>query len=199
MGILLAGFVSSAPVPVRILFLGDSLTEGYGIASEDAFPALVETALRKEGYTVEAVNAGVSGSTTASGPSRLRWHLRARPDILVLALGANDGLRGLPLNEVRKNLAATLDEAKKAGLKVLLVGMKLPPNYGPAYTRDFEAIFPALAKQYQVPLVPFLLDRIAGEADLNLADGIHPNEKGHRLMAEHVTQAIKPMLKGARA
>jgi acyl-CoA thioesterase I len=179
----------------RILFLGDSLTEGYGIAQEDAFPALVEQSLRKDGYTVEAVNGGVSGSTTASAPGRLRWHLKAKPDILVLALGANDGLRGIPPAEIRKNLIATLDIARQNKLKILLVGMKMPPNYGAAYAQQFEAIFPELAKRYAAPLVPFMLDRIAGEPDLNLADGIHPNEKGHRLMAEVMTKALKPFLK----
>ena len=194
LGLILISFGNAESVPVRILFLGDSLTEGYGIAQEDAFPARVESDLRKQNYDVTAVNAGVSGSTTASAPGRLRWHLRAKPDILVLALGANDGLRGVPVEEIRKNLTTTLDIAQKANLKILLVGMKMPPNYGPEYARDFEAIFPSLARKYHVALVPFLLDRVAGERDLNLADGIHPNEKGHHVMAERMIQALKPML-----
>ncbi len=184
-----------AAEPTRILFLGDSLTEGYGIAREDAFPALIEQSLKQEGFDVAVVNGGVSGSTTASGTSRLRWHLQAKPDILVLALGANDGLRGLPPLEIRKNLAATLDLARQHKLRVLLAGMKMPPNYGAAYAREFEAIFPELAQRYHIPLVPFLLDRIAGETDLNLADGVHPNEKGHRLMARTMEKALKPLLR----
>jgi acyl-CoA thioesterase I len=193
LGAVMMGSAHAAS-PTRILFLGDSLTEGYGIAVEDAYPALVEHALKKDGFSVTVVNAGVSGSTTSSGPSRLRWHLKAKPDIVVVALGANDGLRGLPVTEIRKNLITTIELAKDQKLKILLAGMKMPPNYGAQYSKNFEAIFPELAKKYAIPLVPFLLDQIAGEPDLNLADGIHPNEKGHQLMAKTMTQALKPLL-----
>jgi acyl-CoA thioesterase-1 len=187
--------LAQAAQPVRILFLGDSLTAGYGIAQKDAYPALVEQALQKDGYAVQALNAGISGSTTSSGPSRLRYHLKEKPDILVLALGANDGLRGLPTEEIRKNLIAAIEIAREQRLKILLAGMKIPPYYGERYAQTFEAIFPELSKRYNIPLVPFLLDQIAGEPDLNLADGVHPNEKGHQLMAKMIATALRPLLK----
>jgi len=185
---------ANAAEPVRVLFLGDSLTEGYHLNKEDAIPALVEQRLRGEGYAFEALNAGISGSTTASGLSRLRWHLKAKPDILVLALGANDGLRALPLDAIRKNLADTIQLAQQHKVKVLLVGMKTPPNYGATYARGFEKIYTDLSAAHRVPLVPFLLDRVAGDAKYNLADGIHPNRQGHERMAEIITRALKPLL-----
>lgn len=181
---------------IRVLFLGDSITEGYGLNKEEAFPALVQDQLDKEGIPIEAVNAGISGSTSASALSRLRWHLRAKPDILVLALGANDGLRGLPVVAMKDNLAATIRTAQDHKIPVLLVGMKAPPNYGVAYGKGFEAAFADLAKTYKVAFVPFLLDRIAGESAMNLADGVHPNTEGQKVIAELITKALKPMLPG---
>jgi acyl-CoA thioesterase-1 len=194
LSVVALGAANAAPAATRILFLGDSLTEGYGLSKEEAFPALVEKTLREAGYAVEAINAGINGSTTASAVSRLRWHLRAKPRVLVLALGANDGLRGLPVAQIRANLARALELASEKKLQVLLVGMKMPPNYGPDYARAFERIFPELARRYRVRLVPFLLERVAGEGALNLADGIHPNAEGHRLMAEAIAQALRPLL-----
>jgi acyl-CoA thioesterase-1 len=192
--ILFIAAQSYAATPVRVLFLGDSLTEGYGLSKEEAYPALVEAGLNKEGVAVQAINGGVSGSTTASGLSRLRWHLKAKPDVLVLALGANDGLRGLPVDSMQKNLSNILELARKERLKVLLVGMKTPPNYGPEYAKKFDRVFQTLAQRYQVAFLPFLLDRIAGESRLNQADGIHPNAEGHRVMAAAVAKALKPLV-----
>lgn len=181
----------------RILALGDSLTEGYGIAPEDAYPEVLERLLKQGGQaSIEVINAGISGSTSASAVGRLKWHLRAKPDLVILALGANDGLRGLNLDETRKNLAATIELAKKNGIQVLLAGMQIPPNYGKEYTRKFEAMFPSLAAEYRVPLIPFLLQGVGGEPKLNLEDGIHPNEKGHQRLARNVLQSLTPLLKG---
>jgi acyl-CoA thioesterase-1 len=196
-GLLLSLLMTSSHAAIsqtRILFLGDSLTEGYGVAKDEAYPALVEKALHQEGYAVQAINAGISGSTTSSGLSRLRWHLKAKPDILVLALGANDGLRGVPVASIRKNLSDVLALAAEQKIPVLFIGMKAPPNYGAAYTRAFDALFQELARQYHAAFLPFLLDRIAGESRLNQADGLHPNADGHRLMAQAVAKALKPLL-----
>ncbi len=180
-----------------ILILGDSLTEGTGVAPEVAYPRLVEQQLRQAGYAVKVINAGIGGSTTASAPARLRWHLKAkpRPQILLLALGSNDGMRGVPVSASKKYLATTLALAKKHQLKVVLAGMQIPPNYGAAYTRDFAAMYPALAKDYQVSFIPFLLKNVAAQPKLNLGDGIHPNPAGHKLLAQNVIPYLKPLLK----
>lgn len=179
-----------------ILMLGDSLTEGTGVAPEVAYPYVVEQQLRQAGYPVKVINAGIGGSTTASAPARLRWHLKAkpRPQILLLALGANDGMRGVSVNTSKKHLAATIALAQKHQLKVVLAGMQIPPNYGAAYTRDFAAMYPALAKSYQIPLIPFLLKDVAAQPKLNLGDGIHPNPAGHKILAKNVLPYLKPLL-----
>jgi acyl-CoA thioesterase I len=177
-----------------IVCLGDSLTEGYGLAPERAYPSLVERMLRERGHAVRLVNAGISGSTSASAVSRLRWQLRSRPEIVVIALGGNDGLRGVDVAATRANLSAAIDLAKEGGARVLLAGMKLPPNYGREYTSSFEAIFPALARQHGVALLPFLLEGVAADPALNLPDGIHPNERGTEIVARNVLAALLPML-----
>ena len=177
-----------------IVCLGDSLTEGYGLSPERAYPSLVERMLRERGQTVRVVNAGISGSTSASAVSRLRWQLRSRPEIVVIALGGNDGLRGVDVAATRANLSAAIDLAQESGARVLLAGMKLPPNYGREYTSSFEAIFPALAKQHGVALLPFLLEGVAADPALNLPDGIHPNERGTEIVARNVLAALLPML-----
>jgi acyl-CoA thioesterase-1 len=189
-------FVEAAgPGRPRIVCLGDSLTEGYSLAPEQAWPELLERALRRDGFPgAEVVNAGVSGSTSASAVQRLQWQLRARPDVLVLALGANDGLRGIPPSETKKNLAAAIDLAKSNGVDVLLAGMKMPPNYGADFTRAYEAIFTELAAEKDVPLLPFLLEGVAARADLNLADGIHPNAAGYEIIAKTVEKHLRPLL-----
>lgn len=183
--------VENAPL---VAFLGDSLTAGLGLAAEEAYPALVETRMREEGVAIRALNAGVSGDTSAGGLRRVDWLLGQRPAVLVVGLGANDGLRGLPVAEVEKNLRQIVERAKAAGAKVVLLGMKIPPNYGPEYTRDFEAVYPRLAKELEVALVPFLLEGVGGVEDLNQADGIHPTAEGQVKVAENVVPVLKRVL-----
>ena len=185
-----------AAAELTVVCLGDSLTEGYGVDPEDAYPSVLERRLRGEGLDVRVVNAGISGSTSASGLSRLRWQLRAEPDLLILALGANDGLRGIDPTSTRRNLAAILKLARDQELAVVLAGMRLPPNYGPEHVRAFEAVFPSLAEEFDVPLVPFLLEGVAARPELNLADGIHPTAKGYVRVAENVLLVLRPLLEG---
>ena len=186
----------SAASKKTILFLGDSLTEGFGVEKNQSFPALFDKKLKEEGFLkVKVVNAGIGGSTSASARSRLNWFLRSKPDIIVLALGGNDGLRGLSTSEMKKNLAATIRLALSNHITVVLAGMKIPPNYGKKYTKDFEQVFPALAKEFSIPLIPFLLDGVAGERDLNLPDGIHPNPEGHKLIVQTVWKYLHPLLR----
>lgn len=189
--------VSATQADTVILMLGDSLTEGTGIAPEGAYPKLVEQQLRKEGYRVKVINAGIGGSTTASAPARLRWHLRARPKpaVMLLALGPNDGMRGVPVQQSQNYLAQTIELARADKLKVVLAGMKIPPNYGAQYSGAFAAMYPSLAKKYQLPLVPFLLQGVAAQPKLNLADGIHPNLAGHKILARNVLPYLRPLLK----
>ena len=189
-----AGVARAADRERVIVCLGDSLTEGFGLAPERAYPTLVERMLRERGHAVRVVNAGISGSTSASAVSRLRWQLRSRPEIIVIALGGNDGLRGVDVEATRANLSAAIELAQQSGARVLLAGMKLPPNYGPEYTAAFEAMFPALAARHGVALLPFLLDGVAADPALNLPDGIHPNERGTEIVARNVFAALLPML-----
>jgi acyl-CoA thioesterase-1 len=175
----------------RILFLGDSLTAGLGVDREQAWPSLVGERLKAMGRTdLTLVNGSISGSTTASAPSRLTWHLRARPDILVLALGANDGLRGLPNEAMKDNLDKTIRLAKANGMEVILAGMEVPPNYGAAYAREFRRVFRDLAQSHGLRFIPFLLQGVAGRPEFNQADGIHPNPEGHRVIAELVLPVL---------
>jgi acyl-CoA thioesterase-1 len=150
--------------------------------------------LRERGHAVRVVNAGVSGSTSASAASRLRWQLRSRPDFVVIALGGNDGLRGVDVATTKTNLSTAIDLAQQSGARVLLAGMKLPPNYGPEYTAAFEALFPALAVKHRVALLPFLLEGVAANPELNLPDGIHPNARGTEIVARNVFAALQPLL-----
>ena len=183
----------------RIVFLGDSLTEGYQLTKEDAYPYLIEQILHKEGLSdIKCINAGISGSTSASGPSRLKWYLKEKPEILVLALGANDGLRGLDLKETKKHLKEVITEAKKENIKILLAGMKMPPNYGVKFTKEFEKLFEDLAREEKVSFIPFLLESVAGKRELNLSDGIHPNPEGHKGLAQTVLKYLRPMLKTSK-
>ena len=197
LGILLSFmFAAQGFSKTKIVFLGDSITEGYGVDHDKAFPALIEKELKTTSTKeIVVVNAGISGSTTASALKRLQWQLKGHPDILFICLGANDGLRGLKLEDSKKNLAATIDLAKKSGLKIILAGMKIPPNYGESYTKQFEKIFPDLAKEYNIALIPFLLKDVAAIPALNLPDGIHPNEKGHEIVAKTLLPFILEALK----
>lgn len=177
-----------------VVFLGDSLTAGYQLAEEQAWPALVAERLAEEGLAIRAVNAGVSGDTSAGGLARLDWVLRADPDVVVVELGANDALRGSDLGSTEENLRRILGRLREEGVAVLLVGLQIPPNYGPDYARRFTELFPRLAAEHDVPLVPFLLERVAGEDSLNLGDRIHPNAAGHRIIAETVTPHLRPLV-----
>ena len=194
---LWVGLSTAAAGQVRVLCLGDSLTEGYMLGKDQAWPALVEGALTQKGYKVALINAGISGSTTASGASRLQWHLKGKDPahILVLALGANDGLRGLDVAAAKKNLIATIRLAKQAKMSVLLAGMRIPPNYGAAYADSFHKIFGEIAAEENIPLLPFLLEGVGGEPSLNLPDGIHPNAKGYQIVAKTMLRALEPLLK----
>lgn len=190
--------MTSPVLAARVLALGDSLTEGYGVAREATWPALVEAELRTQGFkNTVVVNAGVSGSTSASGLARLKWHLKSKDkaDVLILALGANDGLRGLDLKATRQNLVDVIRLAKSQGMRVLLAGMLIPPNYGKEYAESFAKLFPEVAKTEATGLIPFLLDGVAADKSLNLADGIHPNEAGYKIVAKTVTNYLLPLLK----
>ncbi|MEJ2583795.1 MAG: arylesterase [Robiginitalea sp.] len=175
-----------------ILFFGDSLTAGMGLDPNLAFPALIGHRLDSLGYSYEVVNAGLSGETTASGRNRLDWVLRQPVDIFVLELGANDGLRGIPLEETRKNLEAMILRVKEKfpEARIVLAGMQLPPNMGPEYTASFRKIFPELAEKHEVLLIPFLLDGVGGVPELNQEDGIHPTAEGHRIVADNVWEIL---------
>lgn len=177
-----------------MVFLGDSLTAGFGVAETEAFPALVGERLRAGGNPVRVVNAGVSGDTSAGGLRRLDWVLDLDPDLLVVGLGANDGLRGQPVEALEANLRAIVNRARERGVEVVLLGMRLPPNLGDDYVRAFESVYPRLARELDVPLVPFLLDGVAARRSLNLEDGIHPNADGHRRLAENVAPAVERAL-----
>ncbi len=179
-----------------ILFLGDSLTAGYGVEQEEAYPSLLTPLLAAGGYhDVKLINAGISGSTTASALSRLKWYKRARPHILFLALGANDGLRGLSLTAMEAHLNDTIEMAISWGMVVILAGMEIPPNYGPDYTRQFREVFPALAAKHSIVLMPFLLKDVAGLSQYNQVDGIHPTAQGHKIIAANVLPYILNALK----
>ena len=177
-----------------ILFIGDSLTEGYGVAQENGYVSLIESELKEKGKSIKILNGSVSGSTTSSGLKRLKWFLKAKPDILFLELGANDGLRGVKLDVSRKNLDDIISLALKNKMRVLLAGMMLPPNYGPEYTKNFKNMFIELTKKHNINMIPFILEGVAGQKDLNLADGIHPNEKGHKILKSTVIKYLEPLL-----
>lgn len=167
-----------------ILFFGNSLTAGYGIDPEDAFPGLTQAALDSLGKDYKVINGGLSGETTAGGLSRLDWFLEEEPYLFVLELGGNDGLRGIQLSETKKNLLGIIDKvkAKYPNTKIILAGMQIPPNMGQEYTDEFKTIYPAVAQEKNVTLIPFLLEGVAGNPDLNLPDGIHPTEEGHKIV-----------------
>ncbi len=175
--------------PTSLLFFGDSLTAGYGLSPEEAFPALIEKELNKKERVARVTNAGLSGETSAGGLARIDWVLREPIDIFVLELGANDGLRGLPLDQTRKNLQGILDKVKNKNPKAKLViaGMMVPPNMGQQYSKEFSKIYPDLAKKNNAILIPFLLEDVGGNEKLNQADGIHPNVEGHRIIARNLT------------
>lgn len=179
----------------RVVFLGDSLTAGYGLEDvRDAFPAVIERQLASEGIEINAVNAGVSGDTTAGGLRRLDWVLQQKPDVLVVCLGGNDGLRNLDARVSQENLRQIINTAQESGAKVLLLGMMIPTNYGPEYREQFASIYPALAEEKGVPIVPFALEGVGGVPELNLPDGIHPTAEGHEVIASNVIGQLRELL-----
>jgi len=181
----------------RLVFLGDSLTAGLGLSPEQAYPALIQQKIDAETLDFHVVNAGVSGDTSAGGLSRLDWALEGDVRVMVVALGGNDGLRGLPAAELKKNLGTIIERAQAKHITVVLAGMEAPPNFGQDYIVQFHKVYPELARQYGVPLVPFLLQGVAGIDGLNQRDGIHPTAEGARTVADNVWTVLRPMLKGS--
>lgn len=182
----------------RIVTFGDSLTAGLGVSRDEAYPAQLQRRLDELDYGYRVINAGVSGETTAGGLRRTPWVLGSKPDVVILELGGNDGLRGLSLEQTKHNLGRIIEQLQQAGTTVILAGMKLPPNYGQDYTRGFEAIYPNLAKHYNLTLIPFFLEGVAASPVLNQADGIHPTREGYRIVVEQVLNVLGPVLR-ARA
>ncbi len=179
-----------------ILFFGNSLTAGYGLDTEEAFPALIQDRMDSLGLNYTAINSGLSGETTSAGLNRLDWVLNQKVDIFVLELGANDGLRGIPIKETRENLQAIIDLVRKknADTKIVLAGMQIPPNMGQAYTGEFQQLFPELAKKNDIKLIPFLLEGVAGHPDLNLEDGIHPTAEGQKIVRDNVWNVLEDVI-----
>ena len=179
-----------------ILIFGDSLTAGMGLDPSEGFPAMIQNRIDSLGYDYEVVNAGLSGETTASGKNRIDWVLKQKVDIFVLELGANDGLRGIPLSETRKNLQDIIDivKSKNPETEIILAGMQIPPNMGQDYTSEFRNIFPDLAKKNNLKLIPFLLDGVAGNPELNQSDGIHPTAEGYKIVTENVWNVLEEVL-----
>ena len=199
--VLVPQFTLAAGQPVRILALGDSLTAGYGVPDGDAFPTVLEHALKARGLDVSVINAGVSGDTSAGGLARLDWSLedaKNPPSAAIVELGANDGLRGLPVDEMAKNLDAILARFKARGIPVLLTGMKAPRNYGEAYARNFDAVFPQLAKKYGVLFYPFFLDGVVLNTNLLQADGLHPNPMGVDVIVKNITPMVVRLVQQAK-
>ena len=184
--------------PARIVAFGNSLTAGLGVSPDQSYPAQLQRRLREAGYHHEVINAGVSGDTTTGGLRRLDWILKSRPSMVILELGANDGLRGQPLSLMASNLAKIIDGLRQAGVEVVLAGMQIPPNYGLDYTTGFASLFEQLARDHSVTLIPFFLEGVAAQKELNQADGIHPTAEGYRIVAQTVFDVIEPLLKKER-
>ena len=194
------GTPASAVAPAatkRLLFFGNSLTAGYGVEPEQAFPALIGDKIDSLKLGYEVINAGLSGETTAGGRSRVGWILKQPVDVFVLELGGNDGLRGLPLTATRENLQGIIDTVRRRspGAQIVLAGMQIPPNLGQAYSRDFKALYQEMAAKNHLVFIPFLLEGVGGERQLNQADGIHPTPAGHRIVARTVWAVLRPLLR----
>ncbi len=196
LAVLLTFFsVCASAAETRLLVLGDSLTAGYGLAPEQAFPARLEARLRKDGHAVKVLNAGVSGDTSAGGRARLGWALADRPDLVLIELGANDGLRGLDPAAMKSNLDAIIRTLRGKGIGVMLTGMLAPPNMGPDYEREFNAVFSSLAQEHGVVFYPFFLEGVAARRELNQPDGIHPNERGVAVIVDRIAPYVVRLLK----
>ncbi|MBM4132625.1 MAG: arylesterase [Nitrospira sp.] len=182
----------------KIVAFGDSLTAGFGVSPDESYPAQLQRKLDQAGYRYQVINAGVSGDTTAGGVRRIDWVLKGRPRIVIVELGANDGLRGLDLKETGSNLEQILQRLQEASVPVVLAGMKLPPNYGADYTGRFTALYGDLAKKYRAIYLPFFLEGVAAHPALNQADGIHPTSEGYRLVVDHLLPVLEPLLEKPR-
>jgi acyl-CoA thioesterase-1 len=189
---------SPAPAPGEagppVAFLGDSITAGYDLSAEQAYPARVREQLAREGKPFKLINAGVSGDTTAGGLRRVDWLLTQKPAVVVVELGANDGLRGAPVAEIEKNLRAIVEKVRAGGATVLLLGMRLPPSYGEPYTSEFAALYDRVAKELSLAYLPFFMQGVAGMPSLTIEDGLHPTEEGHRKLADNVAPALARVL-----
>lgn len=189
-----SGPSDSGPARPKVVALGDSLTAGLGLPETQAYPALLQKKLDAQGYAYEVVNAGVSGDTSAGGLRRLDWALEGDVRVLILALGANDGLRGLSTAEMKRNLEQIIERAKERNITVILAGMEAPPNYGPEYTASFRRVYQDLAREHELVLLPFLLTDVAGNSALNQGDGIHPNAEGAAIVADGIWTVLRPVL-----
>jgi acyl-CoA thioesterase-1 len=196
--VVLGTTASGAGTPV-ILAFGDSLTAGFGVNEESNYPSRLQDILQKAGYPHRVINAGVSGDTTAGGVRRINWLLKHSPEIVIVELGANDGLRGLPLDAMEQNLDQIIRACKEKGAKVILAGMKVPPNMGEDYSKNFEQVFPRLAKQYHTGYIPFFLENVAARKDLTQPDGIHPLADGYKIVADTVWRYLQPMLNKSKS
>jgi acyl-CoA thioesterase-1 len=182
----------------RVLVLGDSLAAGLHLSIEQAFPAELQRLLHGRGVPFHLVNAGVSGDTTAGGLACVDWVLRSRPDVVIVELGANDGLRGQPPESLEQNLRAVVEACRAGGAKVLLLGLRMPPSLGPDYARSFDAVYPRVAEALDVPFVPYFMEGVAGVPEMNLADGMHPTPEGHRRLAANVAGELERLLQSPR-
>ena len=194
-----AGEIGSEPTAASdsrrlIVAFGDSLTAGAGLSADEAYPAVLERKVKAAGYPYRVLNAGVSGETTAGGLRRVPSILQNRPEIVILELGANDGLRGLSLGETKKNLARIIESLQKEHVRVVLAGIKIPPNYGRDYTEGFEKIFPELAARHRLVLIPFFLEGVGGQVGLNQTDGIHPTAEGYQKVVDNLWPKLEPLL-----
>lgn len=198
--LLLVGIAYGQNDPRKILFFGDSITAGYGLDEDQAFPSLIQQKIDSLGWNFKAVNAGLSGETSAGGLRRIDWMLRQDFSIFVLELGGNDGLRGIDLKSTKKNLKGIIEKVreKNPDAKIILAGMQVPPNLGPEYTAEFKQMYSEIAEEKNVTLIPFLLEKVGGNPELNQADGIHPTAKGHKIIAETVWKTLKPILQDMR-
>lgn len=192
--------IQSAASEQRVLFLGDSLTAGYGLAQHEAYPALIQEKADREGIKIRVINGGLSGDTSAGALRRLSWYLKEPPDIFFLALGANDGLRGLPTEQLKDNLGAIIDRVreKNSDVKVVLAGITLPLNFGAEYISAFDAVFAEVAEEKGATFLPFLLKGVAGKREMNLPDKLHPSAAGHVVIAEEVWRILEPLLLSSR-
>jgi len=179
----------------KIVAFGDSLTAGFGVSADESYPAKLANRLKESGLHYEVINAGVSGETSAGGVRRVEWILKSQPSIVILELGVNDGLRGLPLQQTYTNLQAIIKRLKAKGVMVILAGMRIPVNYGEEYTREFFEMYKRLSREFALPLIPFFLDGVAAQPGLNQPDGVHPTAEGYTVVAQNVWHTLEPILK----